>query len=185
MLSSLKSQQYKTRVAQKTRQVIAFQIREEWFALPIGAVHKVVPMSNTYGDPLGSGMSIMVFQGQELGVLDVERKIFGKPLPQENLLLAPSLTADTDTDTSFSLLPQTETPKIQTPEYLIILQNTQGNIVGLPIDSSPLVRRFPDSSFAPLPNGFVSQTNIQCVHLLIIRADYQPPLFVLNPDQLV
>ncbi len=183
MLSSLKYQQFKTRVAQKTRQVIAFQIRQEWFALPIGAVHKVVPMSNTYGDPLGSGMSIMVYQGQELGVLDVERKIFGKSLPQETLLLAPSLTVDTDTN--FSLPSQTEAPKIQTPEYLIILQNTQGNIVGLPIDSSPLVRRFPDSSFAPLPNGFVSQTNIKCVHLLIIRADYQPPLFVLNPDQLV
>ena len=69
--------------------------------------------------------------------------------------------------------------------YILILQNSQGKRAGLPLNSPPALQRVPFSAFAPLKSDYISEGNIRCVSALVMQENDQPPLFLLNPDQLV
>lgn len=160
-----KSPRRTARQAEATRQIVAFCLRQEWFALPIDVVQKVLPMGNVYGDIHLTGVSLTLYEGQELLVVDVGRRIFGEA-PSQNLL------------------PASNSKDIIIQHYLLVVQSSQGELVGLAIDSSPKLRRVPESAFIPLPLAYISTTNIQCLSPLMIQTKDEPPIFLLNPDQL-
>lgn len=69
--------------------------------------------------------------------------------------------------------------------YLLIVQSSKSKLVGLPLLEPPVLQRVPESAFAPLTSDYLAYGTIQCVSALIIQGNEQPPLFLLNPDQLV
>ena len=169
--SSHKSLQRTVRQAEATQQLIAFRLRQEWFALPINAVQKVVPMGNVYG--VGStGVSLTLYQDKELLVVDVGDRIFSEA-PNQGLSVSASISKATQHQKDFIV------------QYLLIVKNSQGELVGLSIDSPPKLLRVPESAFAPLSSAYISEANIQCVSSLMIQTLDEPPLFLLNPDQVL
>ncbi|MBE9179893.1 chemotaxis protein CheW [Oculatella sp. LEGE 06141] len=177
ILSSVRNQRAGNRRAEKRSQVVVFQMQQEWFALPILAVKKVVPMNNTYGNLHDVGISLTVYQGKELLVLDVESLIFGT---LRNSSTAPQLPA--------AATPPGEQAQeyTATTQYMLIACSTQGSLAGLPLKSPPVVRNVPESAFAPIPASYSSRLNIQYVGTLIVQDDAKEPLlFLLNPDQLI
>lgn len=162
--SPRKSRRLKSQPAAVTQQLITFKLRQEWFALPIKSVQKVLPMGKVYGDPKGTGVSLTIYQDKELLVVDVGHRIFG-----EN----PSLN-----------LPVTGGNTIQ--RFLLIVQSSQGKLIGLPIDSLPALRRVSESAFTPLPDAYISEANIRCVSSLMLQIQESDcPCFLLNPDLLM
>lgn len=175
-LSSLRSQRSSNRRSERRPQVIIFQMQQDWFALPILAVKKVIPISDIYGNLQNSGVSLTVYQGRELLVLDLESLIFGvAQYTPATLQLNPAPTAQ-----SFQ-----ELEKPITSKFMIVARNTQGDLMGLPLKSSPSVRDVPESTFAPVPAGYSSRMNIQYVSTLIVQSENKPLLFLLNPDRLI
>lgn len=166
-LSTLKSRRLRAPKGEKTQQVIVFQIQQEWFALPIFAVKKVVPKSETHGDYQNSGTGLTVYEGRELLVIDISHQVFG------------------NIDHPATGAPTADLESKSTHEYLLIIRSRQGDLVGLPVKSSPTVRRFPESEIVPLPANYAARVNVQCVSGLIVQSDNQPILFLLNPDQLL
>lgn len=154
------------------QQVIVFPIEREWFALPIFAVKKVVPKSDTHGDYQTSGAGLTVYEGRELLILDISHQVFG------NVPKAPEQTPS-------SPMAQLQESEQSDSGYLLIIHSRQGELVGLPVQSSPTVRRFAMSDIVPLPSNYAARVNIQCVSGLIVQPDNQPILFLLNPDQLL
>ncbi|MGB5963366.1 MAG: chemotaxis protein CheW [Coleofasciculaceae cyanobacterium] len=69
--------------------------------------------------------------------------------------------------------------------YLLIVQSSTRKLIGLPLLEPPFLQRVPESAFAPLTSDYLAYGTIQCVSALIIQGNEQPPLFLLNPDQLV
>src|ERR671933_52989 len=69
--------------------------------------------------------------------------------------------------------------------YLLIVQSSSGQLMGLPLVEPPSLQRVPESAFAPLSASYISEGNLRCVSVLIKRNNDEPPLFLLNPDQLV
>ncbi len=136
-----------------------------------------------YGDPKGTGVSLTIYQGCELLVVDIGYRIFGEA-PSPDLATRNALTP------SKATAPLVEHSEVQAravvtqERYLLIVQSSDIEIFGLPIDSPPTMRRVPESSFTPLPTTYVDQGNIQCVSSLMIPATDQPPLFLLEPNQL-
>ncbi len=183
IFSPLRSRRSSTRQTEITQQLIAFRLRQEWFALPIETVLKVVPMGSVYGDPKGTGVSLTIYQGCELLVVDIGYRIFGEA-PSPDLATRNALTPSKATA---PLVEHSEVgrPVVTQERYLLIVQSSDIEIFGLPIDSPPMMRRVPESSFTPLPTTYVAQGNIQCVSSLMIPATDQPPLFLLAPHQLV
>jgi purine-binding chemotaxis protein CheW len=160
------------RKARATQQLIVFHLENEGFALPIRAVQKVIPMGQVYGASEGAGVSLTLYQDQELIVIDVKRRIF-REAPNQYL-------------SGGNLSPQlTKQPKGVAERYLLIVQDSQGKLVGLPIDAPPSLQRVPESAFSPLTSDYINEGNIRCVSALIIPNNDEPPLFLLNLNQLI
>lgn len=212
VFSPLTSRRSTNRKAQATQQLIVFRLESEGFALPIRAVQKVIPRGKIYGAPQGGAAGLTLYQDRELLVIDVDYRIFkGTPIEKranvlarrQNISLSASrtgedtgtlLTGDAengeeDTETrgrsdalNFSTS-STEDDTVQ--RYLLIVQSRAGKIVGLPIDSPPSLQRVPESAFKPLTSDYMAEGNIRCVSALVLLNNDEPPLFLLNPDQLV
>lgn len=174
IFSPLASRRQSRRIAEVTQQLIVFRLRDENFALPIRTVQKVIPIDKIYGAPGGNGVSLTLYQDQELIVIDVGRRIF-RGRPSED-----SFKSELHHQTEEALQNK---PLAQ--GYLLIVQNSMGLVVGLPIEEPPSLLRVPESAFTPLSASYISEGNLRCVSVLIKKNNDEPPLFLINPDQLV
>lgn len=159
--------------AEATQQLIVFRLLDVGFALPIRAVLKVIPMGQIYGAPGGTGVSLTLYQEQELIVIDVGRRIF---------------KGGAIDDSSYSNLRHQAEEALhhsRRATYLLIVQSSSGQLVGLPIEEPPSLQRVPSSAFAPLSASYISEGNLRCVSALIKPNNDEAALFLLNPDQLV
>lgn len=157
---------------QAIQQMIGFRLYQEWFALPILAIQKVIPLGKVYGDPQNTGISITNYEGQELLVIDVAKQIFNDRCP-----ILPQKAIANSIEQDFLEIAQ--------QRYLLILETEAKDLIGLPIDSQPTMYRVETSAFKPLPDAYVERGNIQCVSSEIIELPNLPLLFILNRQKLM
>jgi chemotaxis signal transduction protein len=151
------SQKLANRRAEPLQKLIVFRIRQEWFAVPIQFAQKVVPLGLVYGAPQG-GISLTHYQDQELPVIDVEQRIFGQ-------------TRDSSVSAE--------------QRHLMVVDDRQGSLIGIPLDSPPALCRVTKAAFSPIPTVYLAEGCIQCVSALITVSESEPPLFLLDLDQLL
>ena len=206
MSSSLSRRSAKRR-ADSIQKLIVFWVHQEWFSLPIQAAQKVAFMDHLYGAPNGEGLQLTHYQNQEILVIDIKRRLFGestRALKAQSL----SLPAHLDGENRETEGKRDITEKLETKEkpdaiasspsqptssavqpgnsgYLLIVQNQNGEPIGIPLNSQPLLRRVPLSAFRPLPAAYLAEGAIRCVSALVVPAETEPPLFLLNLDQLL
>lgn len=159
IFSPLRIRRFAAKQTETTKQLIAFRLRQEWFALPIHAVEKVVLLDKIYGDPNQTGIALTIYQDQELLVIDVAHFIFGE-------------------------IPSLDLTNINC-NYLVIVKSGNGTLVGLPIDSAPAIRRVAESALKPLPEGYLRNGNIHCVSSLMIETEGENSLFLLDSEKIV
>lgn len=169
IFSSVRSQRDANRNTEATEQLIAFKLRGEWFALPVAAVQKVIPLGQVHGDPNQTGISLTLHQGQEITVVDVGHRIFNEEAQSSSNGNTPR--------------PQTKDSPVS-QKCLVLVNTAEGGVVGIPIDSQPTIRRAGKSQFAPLPSSYLKQGNIHCVSSMIVDDGGVKPLFLLDPEQL-
>ncbi len=157
LTSLLRSRRLAHKAAIATQQVIAFQLQQTWFALPIHAVQRVVPLGDVYGDPKQQGICLTLYQDQELLVLDVGQRIFGS--------VSESRTQGTQ-------------------GFLLVVQSRAGALVGIPIVQPPVLKRVPDSAFTPLPQTYLASGMIRCLSDRMAHLEDGLTLFFLDPEQL-
>lgn len=167
-MSSSLSRRLANRRAEVTQKLIVFCIQQEWFTLPIQAVQKVVLMGHVHGSPYGDGLRFTQYQNQEILVINAEQQIFGRANAK---LALPSATEESVIAAS--------------PACLLIVQNQQGELIGIPLNNQPSLRRVPLSAFRPLPTAYLASGNIRCISALIKLPEGEPPLFLLNLDHLL
>jgi chemotaxis signal transduction protein len=165
-ISPVKFRRGATRQTEKTEQLITFRLHQEWFAVPIGTVQKVVQMGKVYGDPQGTGVSLTNYQGQEILVIDVARRIF----------LKTSLEAQSEQ-------PTLTNSAIADVRLMLILKSDRAEVLGLPIDSTPVMQRVPQSAYSPIPEGYISQGNVRCISSTSLQLGDRT-LFLLDVKQL-
>jgi chemotaxis signal transduction protein len=163
-LSSLRSRRFANRAAEVTVQLIAFRLRQDWFALPIDAVQRVASVQS--GDRISneSGVMVNLVDQQALNLIDVDQRIF------EQAGVSPkraNLSAETQQDHCF-----------------IILQPQEGETFGFPIDSRPQLRRIPQSLIIPLSSTHPAYKQLKSVNFITNQTEDTQPLFLLDPAQL-
>ena len=212
IFSTLRSRRFAAVQTETTEQIITFCLREEWFALPILAVQKVIPLGKVYGDPQGTGVSITAYEEQEIIVIDVAKFIFQdssssnrkssdfglrtsgrQEFERDTSLLLNKFDSEpeqSDFDLVFSEM-NTVTSELswldwEQQRYLVIINLYKENqdLLGLPIDSQPIMRRVTKSNFKALPQAYLDRGNINCVSEEIIELPEHPPIFLLNPQSL-
>ncbi len=163
ILSTLRSRRFEARETDNTQQMIAFMLARDWFALPILEIQKVIPLGTISGDPSDRGIGITTYEKREVLIIDVAKKIFN----QSSTSIQESSLSDN-----------------QPQRYLVLLKDEADNIIGLPIDSQPVLYRVSQSDFKPLPEAYLASGNIQCISSQIIDLKDHPPIFLLNRQQL-
>ncbi|MGF1487299.1 MAG: chemotaxis protein CheW [Prochloraceae cyanobacterium] len=158
LYSSVRSRRFAAIEKESTKQIISFRLLGEYFALPINSVQKVTPLTQVYGDPNKIGVSLTQYQGQELLVLDIDR-IFQ------------------------NLFPKTKSDLNQ-QRFLLVVENKAKDIIGLPIDSPPSLRRVPLSGFVSLPQAYSNKGNIRFLSSSAIQLEDNSSLLLLDPEKL-
>jgi len=157
VLSSFRAKRFANRKTEVTHSLIAFRLRREWFAIAIEKIQKVTVLELVYSHPQHPEISLTRYQNQEIVLIDVDKQIFGET--------EPSL-------------------KQQKPTYLAIIENNQGELTGLPLDSSPSIRRVPQSAFVPIPDTYLKTSRICCLGNTIVQLGDHPSLFLLDTQKL-
>ncbi|XGW00237.1 MAG: hypothetical protein ACAF41_15030 [Leptolyngbya sp. BL-A-14] len=181
---SPKSQRLRSRKAEVTHQLIVFRVQQEWFALPIQVAQKVIPLGNLYGGGAGSDVSLTLYQDREIPVVDIQQRIFGtKPtplLPGQAASEHPSRSANPS-----SPVPKTSNTPLLPDRFLLLIQSDTNATIGFPIDAQPMLRRVNEAAFVPLSETYLTGGQVRCVTCLVVPAPDQPPIFLLNLDQLL
>ena len=208
VFSPLTSRRSSNRKVKPTQQLIVFRLRNEGFALPIRASLKVIPLGEVFGAPQTTGVGLTLYQEQELLVIDIGKRIFRGVVTTKALSSSEPTASLSNSEPTASLSNSEPTESLSNSEptaslsnsepteslppsdtiegsYLLIIQNSTRKLVGLPLKEPPVLQRVPESAFAPLTSDYLAYGTIQCVSALIIQGNDQPPLFLLNPDQLV
>jgi purine-binding chemotaxis protein CheW len=172
VFSPLTSRRSTHRKIEATQQLIVFRLAGEGFALPICAVQKVIPLEKVYGASGGGGVRLTLYQERELLVINVKERIF-KQVPE------PESSAEALVTPGQALPPD---PSAE--GYLLIVQSSRNKLVGLPLAAPPSLQRVPESAFTPLTSDYRAEGNIRCASALVLQPNDEPPLFLLNPDQL-
>ncbi len=165
----VRTRRHRKRVKETTVQLITFQLRQDWFALPITAVERVIPLEAVYGEAHQSGIGLTVYQGQELVVVDVGQRLFGEAGQAEGTLLH---------------LDASQQDVLDQVQLLLILKAPTGKPIGIPIDSRPVLKRVVAEAIAPIPHEYQTSGKIQCVSSLSVQAAGEPLLFLLDTEQL-
>lgn len=162
-----------SRRSDSTQQLIVFRLYQEWFALPIRAAYRVIPVGQIYG--IQQGVSLSRYQDRDVTVVDIKQRIFGRTVGGDRPLLVESKQPDS------AAAPQGEDPQ----RYLLLLQSAEGQLIGIPLDEFPLLRRVPQSAFTPIPRMYLAESGVRCVSALVTLPDDAPPMFLLNLNQLI
>jgi len=157
ILSDLRSSRFARQQKNITQSLIVFTLRREWFALPIDMVQKVIPLGAVYGDPQGTGISLTEYQNKEVVVIDVASRIFK----------------------------QNKAKNLTNSSYLLILNHLSLDLVGLPVESVPQIRRVAESAFVPIPDTYLNKGNINCLSSAMIQLQDHPSLFLLDAQELM
>jgi chemotaxis signal transduction protein len=178
--SPLRSRRLAAQQVEVTQRLITFELRAQVFALPLDRIHKVIALNagdlhagglrqrvgaRLYGDPNRTGVSLTTFEGQELVVIDVAQRIFGNP---KTLLPTVSQTA------------QNADAAAPAVRYLLIVQPEPDRLVGVPIDSPPIIQAMQLSAFKPLPEIYQQHSQIHCVSAMSIDLPERPSIFLLD-----
>jgi len=139
-----------------TVQYLSFRLRQEWFALPLALIQKVVVLTEISADSTARGIGLVRVEGRELVVVDVGRLLF-----------------------RFTAAATEESME----RYLLILAG--GEDLGLPIDSRPMLRRLPATAFAALPSTYSTFAEIRYISSRAVLAEGEPPLFLLDAPRLL
>ncbi len=167
-MSSLKLKRSAARHAETVHPMLVFCLRQDWFALPIHAVQKVIEIDNLYGTGSDSTAGLALYQNQKIPVIDVEQRIYGRASQK---ILSSSNDLSSQTTSLYS-------------RFLVVVLNQQGEPIGLPLASPPTLQRFVESAFAPLPATYLLEGNLCCVAAVATPNPDVPPIFVLNLNQL-
>ncbi|MEH2289255.1 chemotaxis protein CheW [Nostoc sp.] len=140
--------------------VVVFAIADYLFALPVGAVLKVIacpPISST----VEGGIGMVDLGTQTIAIVDLRQKL----IPQVEAQQAHQVFSGDETSGRFLLLTQTRT----------------GDICGIPVDKPPALIDIPLSAVRPVPWSYRQVAKLSCVsHMAVLSvAPNEEPLKVL------
>lgn len=149
--------QFNTNTVEAMR-LIVFTIGNVKLALPIETVAKVVNQAAVYGNSL-DGVGIAHVGDREVTVIDMQQQLFRSSLLNE----------------------------ASQARYLIVVQNTEGELFGIPVALVPTLMQVPFSSIRVLPNSYRHAEILRsATHVCHISQEEAPlTIFLLDVNQLL
>jgi chemotaxis signal transduction protein len=160
-VSSLRTRRFANRVAETTQPFIRFRLRQDWFALPLTSVQRVAALNGGDRNSNLSQLNVTVIDQQDLKLIDVDRRIFA----------------------GIGVLSNSADPLVK-DQCLVVLQSSQGELLGLPIDSRPELCRISANRIITVPSNHPTYHSLRCVSAMAEATADIPPLLFLDLEQL-
>lgn len=161
MLNTLRTRRFSSRAVEQTQSIVVFQLGQQCFGLPIAAVRRVIPLEQVYRDAQQQGLSLARHLNQDVVVLDVKLCLFGQ-----------------------SAMSAGRAGAAQGGEYLLLLDASAEEQMGLPIESAPQILRLPESALSPLPETYRRLGNIRCLSNRMATVEGRAPILLLEAETL-
>ena len=158
-LQSSELEPSQTRQATSILKFVVFSMGSLSLALRIESVYKVVNHTSTYSSGLGAVGVTHLGEG-EITVIDLHQRFFKSSQLNES---RPSV-------------------------YLVVVQNTTGELYGIPVAETPALMEVPLSMIRVLPESYRRADTLDVAsHVAVIPQDHGTPLtiFLLDVDRLL
>ncbi|MBD2110958.1 MULTISPECIES: hypothetical protein [Cyanophyceae] len=146
-----------------TLRLIAFQLRHNWFCLPLPLARRVIPISN------GPAQGLMLTQlnQENVPIMDVADRIYcSAPLLPGSTVPKPVVQSDSS-------------------QSILVVESPHFGLLGLRIDGVPSLKRARQSAFSPVPATYLMMNHLRGFNTLINLNETDPPLFLLDIDSLL
>jgi hypothetical protein len=166
LTSSLRDRRLANRQIELKQQFVIFWIRHAWFAIPIASMHRAIPLE--------TDIPIITQAGIEVPIVDIGEIIFANQQTiLDNILKSKNL--------------QFGSAEVSAQRSLILVQILipSKSLVGIVIDSQPVLQRILDSEFIPLPDNYRTDFNSELINSMTppsFEDATRPEIFLLNPD---
>ncbi|WOD37657.1 hypothetical protein [Nodosilinea sp. E11] len=158
-----------------TLRLIAFQLRHNWFCLPLAMARRVVAPQD---DGPTRGLGLTQLRHENVPIMDVADRVYQS---------VPLLPGQTNSDLSLSTVPAYGPANDQTPllQSIVIIDSSQFGMLGLRVDGIPSLKRARKSDFSALPATYLMMNHLRGITTLVTLDATEPPLFLLEVDSLL
>jgi hypothetical protein len=176
LTSSLRDRRLANRQIELKQQFVIFWIRQAWFAIPIAAMYRVIPLE--------ADIPLITQAGIEVPIFDIGEVIFSNQQPiLDNMPKSKNLQFG-----GVEVLAQRSLILVQRSGQVLdqVLERSK-TLIGILSDSQPVLQRILDSEFMPLPNNYRADFNSELINSMtpISWEDAtRPEIFLLNPDSI-
>lgn len=145
-------------MTQKLIKLIVFTIGNLKFSLPIERVYKILNSTSIYGSGTNQ-VGIAHISDREITVIDLHRRFFKASSVNES----------------------------ESNGYLVILQNTTGELYGIPVAEAPILMDVPLSTIRVLPESYRQADTLEIArHVAVIpQGEGALTVFLLDVDLLL
>jgi len=177
--SSLRDRRLANRQIELKQQFVVFWMRQAWFAIPIASMHRAIPIE--------TDIPIITQAGIEVPIIDLGEIIFSEQQP----ILSNTLESRLEVASLQFASLQFGNAEVSAQKSLILVKALiqTKSIVGILIDSQPVLQRILDSEFIPIPDNYRTDFDSQLLKSMIPSSSQnatqdtsRPEIFLLNPD---
>ncbi len=149
-----------------TLRLIAFQLRHNWFCLPLAMARRVIP---AVGQNSAVSLGLTQLHHENVPILNIADRVYHA---------APLLPGYEDT-----------TPPVEPPsshlQSIVVIDSPRFGLLGLLTDGIPSLKRARQSAFSPIPATYLRIKHFQGINILVTLSETEPPLFLLEIDALL
>lgn len=178
LTSSIRDRRIANRQIELKQQFVIFWIRQAWFAISIASMHRAILLE--------TDIPVITQAGIEVPIIDIGEVIFSNQQPRlDNTLKSKNLqfgSVEVSAQRSLILVQVSGQVLEQVLDHLL---DRGKSLVGILIDSQPVLHRILDSEFIPLPNNYRTDFNSELINSMIptsLEDANRPEIFLLNPD---
>jgi hypothetical protein len=181
LTSSLRDRRLANRQIELKQQFVVFWLRQAWFAIPINSMHRAISLE--------TDIPVITQAGIEVPIIDIGAVIFSnhQPILSSNTLKSKNLqfgSVEVSAQRSLILVHVSGQVSAQVLDLNHLLDRGK-SLVGISIDSQPVLQRMLDSEFVPLPNNYRTDFNSELIRVMSpasLEDANRPEIFLLNPD---
>ncbi|MBD2233641.1 chemotaxis protein CheW [Phormidium tenue] len=149
-----------------TLRLICFPLRQAHFCLPLAMAQRVMSRS---GAEASLTPGLIQLQGAQVPVVDIVPWLYHK---------APLLPGQV-------IHPGGTTALAQPDQTILVIESSRLGHLGILVDDTPTLKRARQSAFSPMPAAYLIAHHLQGINTLVSLGGSEPPLFLLDVDQLL
>jgi len=160
-ITSLRSNRLSQLRPNNGKQYVAFRLRIAWFILPIASIYRLMPLEEK--------IPKLTALGQNVPLIDLGRVLFGQTKVNKDDI--PKLSVGGAI--------------VSSKPSLVIIRNQAEDLVGLLINSQPVMQLLTEDEIVALPQTYSQRWKVDFIPSMTLPSSDRPSLFLIDSNRLI